>query len=66
MSGWTPEELEILSRPALTDKQRKVADEFIAWMRSTHTFTPCNEDHNFTCALLCTVCGKPEDRHLHP
>jgi hypothetical protein len=32
-----------------------------------HPFQPCDKDgepgHNFTCALLCTICGLPEDRH---
>ena len=33
-----------------------------------HPFTPCllegiEPGHNFTCGLLCTVCGLPEDKH---
>jgi hypothetical protein len=33
-------------------------------------FTPCllgdgsDPEHNFTCALLCTVCGRNEEAHL--
>jgi hypothetical protein len=32
-----------------------------------HDFTPCLRDgepgHNFTCALLCTECGLPREKH---
>src|SRR5512139_1981980 len=35
----------------------------------THPFQPCPLDestpgHNFTCALLCTVCGLPAEKHV--
>jgi hypothetical protein len=35
-----------------------------------HPFRPCLREgepgHNFTCALLCTICGLPREKHASP